>query len=100
MMQSNELNLGLLDLLDQARDHYQLQLEEQQQSPMFNKLKSAKNLIFGDGIENPNFTNRLIELELNWTETLDQLDLLLDTTIPGLVTLCQDLNGTSKLNRK
>ena len=38
---------------------------------MFNKLKSAKNLIFGDGIENPNFTNRLIELELNWTETLD-----------------------------
>ena len=57
-------------------------------------------MIFGENQENPNLTRRLFELELNWTESLDQLDLLLDTQIPGLVTLCQDLNGASKLNKK
>ena len=63
-------------------------------------LTPVKNLIFGDSNENPNFTSRLSELELNWAETLDQLDVLLDTDVTGLVTLCQDLDGTSKLNKK
>ena len=63
-------------------------------------LNPVKNLIFGDNNENPNFTNRLSELELNWSESLDQLDVLLDTDIAGLVTLSQDIDGTSRLNKK
>ena len=106
MMQSNEVSPSLLDKLDQAYAAYLQDEEERLQGFRFDKesvvsgVRSAKNFIFGGGNEDPNFSNRLIDLQLNWSESLDNLDQLLAIHIPGLVSLSLDADNSSKLNHK
>ena len=62
---------------------------------------SALHYAFGNSShDDPNVTHSLIELQLNWSESLDQLDCLLDLTIPGLVSLSIDAESSSSRRQK
>lgn len=64
-------------------------------------VASAFKFAFGQrDYEDPNFTNSLTELQLNWSESLDQLDCLLDLSIPGLVSLSIDADGGSSSRQR
>ena len=102
---SNEAIPSLLDRLDQAYENYVLAEATRQEAFLQSRVKegvaSAFKFAFGQrDYEDPNFTNSLIELQLNWSESLDQLDCLLDLSIPGLVSLSIDADGSSSSRQR